>query len=391
LKKLIGGLLGAALLVSPLAPTVQAAEYKNPEDNYYPDDTWGSWAEAEMLDLLQSDILRGQKEYNRKQGIVYLYLNPDKTITRAEFVAMIVRALELETSDAGAAFTDTKGHWAQNDISTASALGVVSGKTATTFDPDGKITRAEISSILVRAYKTTVDFSKGTAKTFADLKSGHWAYNHVRQANQVGIVSGTSNTTVSPDKNATRAEAAVMIRRALWKEEAGLPQADALTSFVLQNEKDGMAAINEMDFDKLADLNDKNHYGMVYSMLGSYLGLGYEEELEESEEPVEEEPVEEEEGTDEEFFYEEKQELVSEPKLTLVASSTRFAKVNVENFIVKYTITYYDEEQKKNVTETFEEDLSTMYYLVKRDGSWKIYSTDYLADILYETYFEEEE
>ncbi|MED1862461.1 S-layer homology domain-containing protein [Fictibacillus nanhaiensis] len=381
MKKFIGGLVGAAIIAGTIASPVKA-EYKDPWDNYYPDDTWGSWAETEMLDLLQADILRGQKEFNRKQGIVYLYLNPNNTISRAEFVAMIVRALELETTKKGTAFTDTKGHWAQNDINTASALGVVSGKTATTFDPNGKISRAEISSILVRAFDPTVDFAKGTAKTFADLKSSHWAYNHVRQANQVGIVGGTSATTVSPDKNATRAEAAVMIRRALWKEEVGLPQAGALTTQVLQNEKDGMAAFNEQDFDKLAVLNDKNHYGLVHAMMGQFLGFGYEEEIPEEEMPAEGE---------EEFFYEEKQELISEPKLTLVSSSTRFAKVNVENFIVKYTITYYDEELKKNVTDTYEEDLSSMYHLIKRDDSWKVYSTDYLTGVLYDTYFEEEQ
>ncbi|MET3726984.1 hypothetical protein ABID52_000565 [Fictibacillus halophilus] len=381
MKKFIGGLVSAAILAGTIASPVKA-EYKDPWDNYYPDDTWDTWAETEMLDLLQADILRGQKEYNRKQGIVYLYLKPNNTISRAEFVAMIVRALELETTKTGTAFTDTKGHWAQNDINTASALGVVSGKTATTFDPNGKITRAEISSILVRAFDPTVDFTKGTAKTFADLKSNHWAYNHIRQANQVEIVGGTSPTQVSPDTNATRAEAAVMIRRALWKEEVGLPQAGALTTLVLQNEKDGMAAFNEQDLDKLTMLNDKNHYGLVHAMMGQFLGLGYEEEIPEDEEPVEGE---------EEFFYEEKQELISEPKLTLVSSSTRFAKVNVENFIVKYTITYYDEELKKNVTDTYEEDLSSMYHLIKRDDSWKVYSTDYLTGVLYDTYFEEEQ
>ncbi|MCM3734221.1 S-layer homology domain-containing protein [Fictibacillus nanhaiensis] len=375
MKKFIGGLLSAAIIAGSLASPVKAEEYKNPIDFYYPDDTWGHWAETEMLDLLQADILKGQQIEDRKRGEIYLYLNPENTVKRAEFVTMIVRALELETTKQGINFTDTKGHWAQNEINTASVLGIVNGKTATTFDPEGKITRAEIAAIVVRAFEPTVAFEKGTALNFTDLKSTHWAYDEIRKATKVGIVSGTSKTTVSPDKTAKRAEAAVMIHRALWKEEVGKPNPAQLTTFIMDNERAGYEAYNNRDIDALMLMNEQNHYGMAYTMTVDFneMNRWWFEEMQE---------------------YEDIYKIVGEPTLTVMASSTRFAKVNVQNLKVENTFTYpeIDEETGEktgnilNGTET--QDLSGIYHLVKRDGSWKVYTNDYLKWWLYEDWEE---
>jgi S-layer homology domain len=373
LKKFIGGLLSAAIIAGSLASPVKAEEYKNPMDFYYPDDTWEHWAEGEMLDLLQADILRGEQIEDRKREEVYLYLRPDNTITRAEFVAMIVRALELETTKQGVNFTDTANHWAQNDINTASALGIVKGKTATTFDPKGLITRAEIAAIVVRAFDPTVAFEKGTAINFTDLTSKHWAYEEVRKATKVGIVSGTSKTTVSPNNNAKRAEAAVMIHRALWKEEVGKSQDADLTTFIMENEHAGYEAYNNRDIDTLVQLNDQNHFGMAHA-----IGV---ESIEMARWMFEDEYMKD---------YKDEYKIISDPTLTVTASSTRFAKVNVENLQVENTYTYpeIDEETGEETGVILEdssvEDLSGEYFLVKRDGSWKVYTNDFLKWYLYE-------
>ncbi|MFE1243009.1 S-layer homology domain-containing protein [Fictibacillus sp. NPDC058756] len=376
MKKFVGGLLSAAIIAGTLASPVKA-DFKNPMDDYFPDDTWEHWAEGDMLDMLQSDILRGQKVTDRKWGITYLYLNPDKTITRAEFVAMIVRALELETTKQGIKFTDTTGHWAQNDINTASALGVVSGKTSTTFDPNGKITRAEIASILYRAYDPTVYFEKGTPKNFTDLPSTQWAYNHIRQVNGVKIINGTTGTTVSPGKNATRAEAAAMIRRALSKEEVSLPNAADLTALILEDEHGWFEGYNNRDADTLDLLNDENHFGFAHSYIGMdnemYRWMFEDEEMQE---------------------FEDVYTIKGDPSLTVLSKSTRFATVKVENFIVENTYEYpeYDENDEptgKIITETDVQDRSGVYNLVRRDGSWKVYTNDFIENIFY--YFDEEE
>ncbi|ANX13733.1 hypothetical protein ABE41_017120 [Fictibacillus arsenicus] len=376
MKKFIGGLLSAAIIAGSLASPVNA-EYKNPMDDYFPDDTWEHWAEGDMLDMLQSDILRGQKVTDRKWGITYLYLNPDNTITRAEFVAMIVRALELETTKQGINFTDTANHWAQNDINTASALGVVSGKTATTFDPNGKITRAEIASILYRAFDPTVYFENGTPKNFTDLPNTHWAYNHVRQVNGVKIINGTTATTVSPSKNATRAEATAMIRRALSKEELNKPNPQDLTTLILEDENGWIEAYNNRNADTLDLLNDENHFGLALTYIGMenemYRWMFEDEDMKE---------------------YDDTYKIVGEPKLTVLSTSTRFATVKVENYVVENTFEYpetdeNDEPTGNIITDSIVEDRSGVYNLVRRDGSWKVYTNDYIEKNLY--YLDEEE
>jgi nicotinamide mononucleotide adenylyltransferase len=290
---------------------------------------------------------------------------------------MIVRALELETTKQGINFTDTANHWAQNDINTASALGVVSGKTATTFDPNGKITRAEIASILYRAFDPTVYFEKGTPKNFTDLPSTHWAYNHIRQVNGVKIINGTTETTVSPGKNATRAEATAMIRRALSKEELNKPNPQDLTAFILEDENGWVEAYNNRDADTLDLLNDENHFGLALAHIGleNEMYRWFFEDVDTKE-------------------FEDTYKIVTEPTLTVLSTSTRFATVKVENYVVENTFEYAETDENDEptgniLTETIVEDRSGVYNLVKRDGSWKVYTNDYIEGILY--YFDEEE
>ncbi|MDF0752848.1 S-layer homology domain-containing protein, partial [Marinobacter sp. 71-i] len=72
-------------------------------------------------------------------------------VTRAEFVAMVANALNLDTiSDSGSGYSDTKGHWAELAINSLTAAGVVEGVGAGAFMPNQKISRAEISAILAR-------------------------------------------------------------------------------------------------------------------------------------------------------------------------------------------------------------------------------------------------
>jgi S-layer homology domain len=353
MKKLVGGLLAAALLVSPFTQTAFAEEEYiiDPIGKYYAEDIKGHWAQNDMENMLQANIIKGVRDAENS-----LYSQPDKSITRAEFTVLIVRALELKTDQQGKAFTDTQKHWAKNDINTASALGIVSGKSETEFKPDMKITRAEIAALVARAFQATVDFEEGTPKEFADLKPGHWAYNHVRMVNQVGIIKGTTQTTVSPDKNATRAEAAVMLKRALWLEEADLPNPDAAMDLVFNSEADTLDAMNAEDVDGLYEINDAARYGFAHEA-GLDEAYMYELTLEEGDSI--------------------KGEIVSEPVTEVTDISSRFVKVNFEDLTVEYTYTYADGE-----TFDFTEDRSGEYYLIKRNGEWRVYTSDYYQLIL---------
>ncbi|CFX39840.1 S-layer homology domain [Syntrophomonas zehnderi OL-4] len=137
---------------------------------------------------------------------------PDNTITRAEFSSILVKAFKLETKS-GKVFNDTIGHWGKDYISTAAAHGIVSGYSDNAFGPDDSITREQMAVMIVKAAKLS-DTLEG--KTFADgNKVSAWAQNAVVTTHEKNIISGYPDNTFQPKKNATRAEAATVIIKSL--------------------------------------------------------------------------------------------------------------------------------------------------------------------------------
>jgi hypothetical protein len=355
MKKFIGVILATTLLGSPFASNVYGEDTveANPWYMYHAEDIAGHWAEGDLRNMLEANIIKGARGLHD-----FLYLQPDKSITRAEFTALVVRALELKADKTGKAFTDTAEHWAKKDINTASALGIISGISETEFKPDLKISRAEISAIVFRAFDPTVTFENGIVNTFTDLKSSHWAYNHLQKVNKVGIVTGTSSTTVSPDKNATRAEATVMLKRALWLEDVNLPDGKQAMDLIINNEVNSMEAVNSKDLKRLFTINNSYGYGLAHEW-GKLEGEIYQQMFED----------------DEDIYV----KIISEPTAKIVALSTRFIKVDVQDLIIDKYYTHPITGEEKVITE----DKSGPYYLIKRGGNWKIYSSYFIDSSLY--------
>lgn len=144
---------------------------------------------------------------------------PKDLITRAEFAKMLVSALQLTDPHATSTFSDVKAsEWFAPYVAAAAELGIIQGKTATTFAPKDTITRAEMSTMIARALKATNNLADVTdadavVKKFTDagdiissLKAG------VAFAADKGLVFGYDGK-FSPNANATRAEAAVILYR----------------------------------------------------------------------------------------------------------------------------------------------------------------------------------
>ena len=107
-------------------------------------------------------------------------------------------------------FTDLgKAAWAKKYIDPLAAKGVINGKTATTFDPLGKITRAEFVKIL--AVISGDDLSLFADAGFSDVPQGKWYRSYVNWAVDIGIAGGTGATTFSPERAITRQEMAAII------------------------------------------------------------------------------------------------------------------------------------------------------------------------------------
>ena len=114
-------------------------------------------------------------------------------------------------------FDDIQGHWAQNNIEILATDGIINGKTESLFVPDTSITRAEFITIIVRALReyAIVDFSvEDIAQTnFTDLEAGAWYVDEVQYAAKLGLVKGTGDGKFNPNSNITREQIATIIGR----------------------------------------------------------------------------------------------------------------------------------------------------------------------------------
>ena len=108
------------------------------------------------------------------------------------------------------AFRDMAGHANETAVRALAREGILSGRGDGTFDPDATMTRAEFAAMIVRAIGA--DMVK--VPCFTDVSQDAWYAAYVGAAYQSGIVKGTSATRFSPDATITDSEAEVMVARA---------------------------------------------------------------------------------------------------------------------------------------------------------------------------------
>ncbi|GAB7387010.1 hypothetical protein BSNK01_08460 [Bacillaceae bacterium] len=171
-------------------------------------DLAGSYAKREIIDLYHKQIA---------SGVGNGMFAPEKSITRAEFTAMLLRVLHLEpVRNAVPAFSDTSPtSWYYGAVHAAVNLGIVSGTGPATFEPDKPIARQEAAVILVRALKQKVKDIPSIALPYTDSRSvSSWAVPSVDAAHRLGIMRGFSGA-FRPLDPISRQEAAVVFARIL--------------------------------------------------------------------------------------------------------------------------------------------------------------------------------
>ena len=142
-------------------------------------------------------------------------VRPYGLISRAETTTIFFRLLKDSVRDGnlltGNTYTDVADdYWANTAISTMTGLGIVQGRSATTFDPKAPITRAQFAAICARF---DTGKSSGT-QSFTDIK-GHWAEKYIERAAELGWIKGFEDGSFRPDTYITRAQAMTMINRVL--------------------------------------------------------------------------------------------------------------------------------------------------------------------------------
>ena len=198
MKKTLGLLLVTLMCLLSFSTVFAAAEYT---------DVNGHWAESSIERWTEEDVVNGYEDNTFK---------PENNVTRAEFVAMIVRMLQpTETADL-AAYNDVDADaWYYDAMAKAVAMELVEGYSNNTLKPTANITRQEAMVILNRVLELAAS-KEASVEKFSDAKDiADWAEDAILAFVEKGYVNGYENGTVQPKALITRAEAAKLLNKAI--------------------------------------------------------------------------------------------------------------------------------------------------------------------------------
>nr|WP_300129233.1 S-layer homology domain-containing protein [uncultured Butyricicoccus sp.] len=210
------------------------------------------WADSSLTKLRDWGVMRGDQNGS---------MEPDRNITRAEFVTMINRAFGYKTMGKQP-FRDVKGtEWYANDINIAYNQGYFVGSSKNTASPNDSLTREEAMTLIGRNLMLTPDESENMIFTDGRALSS-WSRGIVTAAAKKGIVKGDSEGTFRPQAPITRGEVATLLARTI-----GTPLNQAGSSTL------GMVRGNVMISASGVELHDTTINGDLYITAG--VGLGY--------------------------------------------------------------------------------------------------------------------
>lgn len=188
------------LLLSLCTVSVCAADFRD-----VPADAW--YAESVRF-VSEKGIMGGTGEHT---------FDPDGNITRGMIVTVLYRMEGAPAVSGASAFTDViRGAYYEKAVTWAAGNSIVNGYSTTQFGPNDSITREQLAAILYRycANKQGDISAKGELNQYKDAgEISSYAKTAMRWANENGLITGTSATTLSPKGTATRAQAAAIIMR----------------------------------------------------------------------------------------------------------------------------------------------------------------------------------
>jgi chitodextrinase len=146
---------------------------------------------------------------------------PNGTLTRGQLASIVLRSLEasdVELTQQAGGFRDIAGSPHETAIRKLAARGIILGRDARTFDPQGQVTRAQMASIIDRASRELlVPYPQVAGPRFTDATSGPHV-GAIDRLNAGGVVEGLSGgRTFGPNQNVRRGQAASIVMR--WLED----------------------------------------------------------------------------------------------------------------------------------------------------------------------------
>ena len=149
----------------------------------------------------------GKNSLYRMGDVIKATTKPSTTVKKGSADASV--SVPAVTAP-GTTFSDVKNHANKAAIEALASRGIINGMGQGTFMPNKTMTRAEFAAIVTRALGLT---AKDT-KVFSDVPSSKWYAGYIGAAYSSGIVNGVGSGKFNPDGTITRQEAAAMVARA---------------------------------------------------------------------------------------------------------------------------------------------------------------------------------
>lgn len=176
------------------------------------EDIQGHWAQSDIERMANKLIVNGSADGT---------LDPNRTVTRAEFVAMVVRALGLAEKPQFSSYSDVGPNevWYAGAIGAASAAGLIEGYADGSFRPDAVVTREQMAVMLGRAVRYAGELPLQDASAlerFTDhAQVSDWAKGSAADLLAAGMIEGVGKAAFAPQAYATRAQSTVLLNRML--------------------------------------------------------------------------------------------------------------------------------------------------------------------------------
>ena len=207
---------------TPGADDKKSDDDKKSEEEQPADTTQEEVKAGSFRDVTSTHWAFASVERAAELGLVTGYsdgtFQPDTHVTRAQFVLMLWRMCGKPAAAKAASFADASADWYQDALSWAVEKGYVNGLSDTRFGPDTPITRQQAMAILFRLNGgqsgTELTLTGIYEQTFADSTTiAAWAKDATWWAVYHELVSGVGGSRIAPEANASRAQIAAILLR----------------------------------------------------------------------------------------------------------------------------------------------------------------------------------
>lgn len=181
------------------------------QERKFTDSSRYEWAEEAIEVLGKMEVIQGKNAE---------LFDPSSHVTRAEFAILVSRLFGLEGDKQELPFEDVAAEaWYSDGVAAAYAYGLIEGKSTSTFDPNGDITREEIATIVGRMLELLgYEAEESQLEGYEDVATiASWAKASVYLAKREGIMNGVSESKFAPKEKTTRAQAATILYRLFFK------------------------------------------------------------------------------------------------------------------------------------------------------------------------------